>query len=220
MYSLTVLRQFAKILWQLGNVLMRLRLALSLCLLPIMASATLQNPDSDDETDCQQIAGLIQQCLNNRNSPDPNCQTLRTQQGMSAARDFIQECQNNFGGGMPPNSPPQQQGFGGGLPSGTAQCSVPGVGFIANNTIDQCARIGQAYQGRSLWGGHQLSMQNGNLMVDGRPAGRVQNPSGTYGSLSQRCHNGDLQACQLWQQQSEQNSQQYQQMYPPGWNRR
>src|SRR4051795_1400392 len=77
-----------------------------------------------------------------------------------------------------------------------ARCSVPGVGFIANNTIEQCARIGQAYRGQANWGSHQLSMAYGRLVVDGRAASMVANESGTYGSLSQRCQRGDIRACQ------------------------
>ncbi len=74
-------------------------------------------------------------------------------------------------------------------------CMIPGVGFIANNRIDECARIAQAYKGQGIWGGHELQMTNGNLMLDGRSAGKVPNYSNTYGSLSQRCQSGDSVAC-------------------------
>jgi len=203
---------------------MRLSLVAALLMIPMVASADLQNPDSDDEDDCQQISALIRQCASRPNSRDENCQMLQTQRGLSAANAFIRECQANFGTQQTQRQPgyqgDRQQGGQGGLPGGTASCSVPGVGFIANNTVDQCARIGQAYKGQSVWGGHQLSMAYGKLMIDGQPAGMVANPSGTYGSLSQRCENGDQQACQQWGNQSQQNSQQYQRMYPPGWNSR
>ena len=201
---------------------MRLSLVAALMMIPMAASADLNNPDSSDQDDCDEIAALIRQCANRSNLRDENCQMLQTQRGLSAANAFLRECQTNFGGNQQQTQrqPDMQQGQGGGLPGGTASCSVPGVGFIATNTIDQCARIGQAYKGQSVWGDHQLSMANGKLMIDGQPAGMVPNPSGTYGSLQQRCTNGDQQACLQWGQQSQQNSQQYQRMYPPGWNSR
>jgi hypothetical protein len=98
-------------------------------------------------------------------------------------------------------------------------CSVPGVGFVANNTIAECARIGQAAQGHSVWGGHTLVTQNGRVLIDGRAQALVVNPSGTVGSLSQRCARGDQGACGLWAQQSHQNAERMKQMYPQGWNR-
>lgn len=95
----------------------------------------------------------------------------------------------------------------------TARCSIPGVGYIATNTLAQCARIAQASPGgRGVWGGHSISMAYGNLVVDGRPAGRVRNPSGTYGSLTQRCTAGDTQACAQYQRQANRAEQQYEQM--------
>jgi hypothetical protein len=90
-----------------------------------------------------------------------------------------------------------------------APCRLPGVGFIANNTLEQCARLAQAYQGGGIWGQHRIQMAFGNLAVDGAPVGRVRNPSGTFGSLTQRCTQGDIGACNQYSRQADNAMRQY-----------
>jgi hypothetical protein len=92
--------------------------------------------------------------------------------------------------------------------------------FMFNGTLDMCARTAQAAKGTGTFGGRPIQMdEDSSLTMDGEYQGRVMNPSGTYGSLSQRCNRGDTDACELWGEQSEMNSRRMQQMYPRGWNR-
>ena len=95
-------------------------------------------------------------------------------------------------------------------------CNIPGVGFIANNTIDECARIAQAAKGIGNWGGHTIMMSNGRLIVDGRPAGIVPNQSGSLGSLSEQCQKGDINACHQYEQQLNDAEENYDRLYGHG----
>jgi hypothetical protein len=95
---------------------------------------------------------------------------------------------------------------------------------VVTGTLESCARTiqaagyGQVAVGQ--WGNHEVAVdQNSNIYVDGQPAGRARNPSGTYGSLMQRCQNGDIRACEQFKGQADKSIQQYDRMYPPGWNR-
>jgi hypothetical protein len=91
-----------------------------------------------------------------------------------------------------------------------APCYLPGVGFVANNTLDQCASLAQDYQVQGNWGGHSIQTDaNSMVYVDGQAVGRVQNPSGAYGSLLQRCQRGDVAACDLYYRQGDGATRQY-----------
>src|SRR5690348_8578771 len=66
-------------------------------------------------------------------------------------------------------------------------------------TIDACARTIQASQGVGSWGGHLVQTDGrGGVYVDGRFSGVAVNPSGTVGSLRDRCISGDVAACNQW----------------------
>jgi len=94
-----------------------------------------------------------------------------------------------------------------------APCRLPGVGFIANNTLDQCARLAQAYHSQGHWGGHRIQTDaNSMVYVDGRAIGRVRNASGTFGSLMQRCQRGDVAACNQYSRQADNAMQQYEKL--------
>src|SRR5689334_7598152 len=69
----------------------------------------------------------------------------------------------------------------------TAPCRVNGGSLaVGNMALDACARTIQAGNGVCTWGGHQIQTdEDSKVYVDGQPIGRVQNMSGTYGSLSQ-----------------------------------
>lgn len=97
---------------------------------------------------------------------------------------------------------------------------------LVTGGLESCARTiqatrpgyGQMAVGR--WGNYEVAVdQNSNVYLDGQPVGRARNLSGTYGSLSDRCANGDTAACNQWKGQTDNAIQQYERMYPPGWNR-
>lgn len=97
---------------------------------------------------------------------------------------------------------------------------------VVTGSLESCARTiqatrpgyGQMAVGR--WGHHRIAVdQNSNVYLDGQPVGRARNPSGTYGSLSDRCASGDVAACNQWRRQTENAIEQYDRMYPRGWNR-
>ena len=65
----------------------------------------------------------------------------------------------------------------------------------------------------------QMKMVYSSVYLNGQPVGRAKNLSGTYGNLSDRCKSGDTAACDQFYRQTERAIQQYDRMYPPGWNR-
>ena len=98
----------------------------------------------------------------------------------------------------------------------TAECytyTSAGWVYIANNTLESCARIARASAfgtdpGFGAWAGHLIAVdfnsvlyahsQNGWYFV-----GLVRNENGSYGSLSDRCLRGDISACRTWQANTE-----------------
>lgn len=97
---------------------------------------------------------------------------------------------------------------------------------VVTGSLESCARTIQAtrpgYGQMAIgqWGGHEVAVdQNSTVYVDGQPAGRARNLSGTYGSLSDRCMSGDVVACNQWKRQTENAIDQYNRLYPPGWSR-
>jgi hypothetical protein len=105
----------------------------------------------------------------------------------------------------------------------TAPCRVLHGGMniaVGTMTLDACARTIQASQGLGSWGGQRVNTDGqGGVYVNGQFVGRAMNPSGTYGSLRDRCLRGDVAACDQFGAQSDSYGRQYQQMYPKGWNR-
>lgn len=111
----------------------------------------------------------------------------------------------------------------------SAPCYVNVAGqlmHVVTGSLESCARTIQATRpgygqvATGQWGSHQVAVdQNSNVYLNGQPVGRARNPSGTYGSLSDRCMSGDSAACNQWQRQTENATEQYERMYPPGWNR-
>jgi hypothetical protein len=97
---------------------------------------------------------------------------------------------------------------------------------LITGSLESCARTIQATRpgygqmAEGQWGNYQVTVdQNSNVYLDGQLVGRARNLSGTYGSLSDRCMSGDTAACNQWRNQTDNAIQQYQRMYPPGWNR-
>jgi hypothetical protein len=109
----------------------------------------------------------------------------------------------------------------------TAPCYAQFQGrllFMFHGTLASCARTIQAaksgHLGYGRWGSAQVQVDaSSTVYVNGQSVGVVRNPSGTTGSLSDRCFRGDVQACHQWGRQSEAASRRLQQMYPPGWAR-
>jgi hypothetical protein len=97
--------------------------------------------------------------------------------------------------------------------------------FMFNGGFASCARtiraakVGAGGWGLGTWGGVPVRVDStGNTEIN--PGGGWQSAGSTgRGSLSDRCYAGDTAACNQWKHQSENASRQYQQMYPPGWNR-
>lgn len=96
---------------------------------------------------------------------------------------------------------------------------------LVTGGLESCARTiqatrpgyGQVAVGR--WGNYEVAVdQNSQVYLNGKLVGRAKNLSGTYGSLSDRCMSGDMAACAQWRSQSEKAIEQYERMYPPGWN--
>lgn len=92
--------------------------------------------------------------------------------------------------------------------------------------LESCARTIQAAGPRNgqmavgRWGNYEVVVdQNSSVYLNGQPVGRAKNLSGTYGNLSDRCKSGDTAACDQFYRQTERAIQQYDRMYPPGWNR-
>jgi hypothetical protein len=102
-----------------------------------------------------------------------------------------------------------------------APCTVLHGGMtlaVGNMTIDACARTIQASQGIGSWGGNRLQTDGrGGIYLNGRFVGTAVNPSGTVGSLRDRCLRGDVAACNQRGAQSEAASRRMEQLYPPGW---
>jgi hypothetical protein len=97
---------------------------------------------------------------------------------------------------------------------------------VITGELESCARTIQATRpahgqmAQGAWGDHQVAVdQNSNVYVDGQPAGRAQNLSGTYGSLSDRCARGEVAACDQWQGQTQNAIDQYERLHPPGGSR-
>ncbi|GGC65817.1 hypothetical protein GCM10011504_49740 [Siccirubricoccus deserti] len=102
-----------------------------------------------------------------------------------------------------------------------APCAVQHGGMSLNvgaMALDACARTIQAAQGIGSWGGRRVQTDGrGGVYLDGRFVGTAVNPSGTVGSLRDRCLHGDTAACNQWGRQSEAASRQMERMYPKGW---
>ena len=78
----------------------------------------------------------------------------------------------------------------------------------------QATRQGHGQIAKGRWGSHEVAVdQNSSVYVDGEAVGRAKNPSGTYGSLSDRCQSGDAAACEQWRRQTENAQRQYESMF-------
>ncbi|MBE9169995.1 hypothetical protein IQ238_21550 [Pleurocapsales cyanobacterium LEGE 06147] len=103
--------------------------------------------------------------------------------------------------------------------------------YMFDSPLVNCARTIRAAAtpgaqwGFGTWGNYQVRIDsNGNTYANPGNAqwqyvGVAVNQSGAVGSLSDRCFNGDVQACNQWQRQSENAIEQMDRMYPPGWFR-
>ncbi|MFN7144246.1 MAG: hypothetical protein ACK4YP_10745 [Myxococcota bacterium] len=94
--------------------------------------------------------------------------------------------------------------------------------YLLDTDIASCATmIGASSQDAvrvGEWGGNLIQVDGqANVWVNGVYAGVLVNPSGTVGSLSDRCFAGDVAACQQYQRQMDAAIEQYEAMYPDDW---